>query len=227
MERDLRHALREPRDPVLRRALLAMGRRLAGEGALDAPEDIFHLRLDEVDRAGAPWPPPPARVAELRAAMERRRARRAALADTPVVDLTAFPRAKVQGDVLARGTPGSPGVADGPARVIRDASEFGELRPGDVLVAPFTNPAWTPLFQRAAAVVVDSGGAASHAAIVAREYGIPAVMGTGDGTRRILDGAEVRVDGARGVVIAPAAPAGTRSVGIGGNTKVVQRDIVR
>src|SRR5262249_43588190 len=102
--------------------------------------------------------------------------------------------------VLLRGTPGSPGVAEGQVRVIRDSREFGRLLPGEVLVAPFTNPAWTPLFQRAVAVVVDTGGAASHAAIVAREYGIPAVMGTAEGTRRLADGERVRVDGSRGIV---------------------------
>jgi pyruvate,water dikinase len=69
-----------------------------------------------------------------------------------------------------------------------------------VLVAPYTNPAWTPLFQRAVAVVVDSGGAGSHAAIVAREYGIPAVMATIDGTRELSDGQQVRVDGDQGLV---------------------------
>ncbi|MGH2353578.1 MAG: PEP-utilizing enzyme, partial [Chloroflexota bacterium] len=103
------------------------------------------------------------------------------------------------GAVLA-GTPGSAGIAEGPVRVVGSASEFGMLQPGEVLVAPFTNPAWTTLFQHAAAVVVDTGGAASHAAIVAREYGIPAVMGTVDGTRRLRDGQRVRVDGARGLV---------------------------
>lgn len=86
-------------------------------------------------------------------------------------------------------------------RVVRDASEFGKLRPGDVLVAPYTNPAWTPLFQNAVGVVVDSGGPASHAAIVAREYGIPAVMATVDGTRLLSDGQRVRVDGSRGLVM--------------------------
>jgi rifampicin phosphotransferase len=187
--------------PILRRTLLELGRRLAGAGVPDAPEDVFHLRLDEVERVNGAWPPAPALAAELRGSMERRRARRATLADTPVVNLQRFQEAKARGDVLVSGTPGSPGVVEGPARVIRDASEFGKLRPGDVLVAPFTNPAWTPLFQRAAAVVVDSGGAASHAAIVAREYGIPAVMGTGDGTRRLKDGAQIRIDGARGVVL--------------------------
>jgi pyruvate,water dikinase len=76
------------------------------------------------------------------------------------------------------------------------------MRSGDVLVCPYTNPAWTPLFQRAVAVVVDSGGVGSHAAIVAREYGIPAVMGTGTGTTVLIDGQRVTVDGASGLVTA-------------------------
>jgi pyruvate,water dikinase len=96
--------------------------------------------------------------------------------------------------------PGSPGVAEGPARIVRDGSEFDKLVPGDVLVAPYTNPSWTPLFQRAIAVVVDSGSAASHAAIVAREYGIPAVMSTVTGTRTLSDGERIRVDGSQGAV---------------------------
>jgi pyruvate,water dikinase len=99
---------------------------------------------------------------------------------------------------------GSPGVAEGPVRVVHESAEFGKLMAGDVLVAPYTNPAWTPLFQRAVAVVVDSGSAASHAAIVAREYGIPAVMGTVDGTAKLVDGQRVRVDGGRARVF-PAA----------------------
>jgi pyruvate,water dikinase len=104
-------------------------------------------------------------------------------------------------DVLLRGSSGSPGIAQGPARIILDVSEFSKLRAGDILVAPVTNPAWTPLFQRAVAVVVDTGGSASHAAIVAREYGIPAVMGTMNGTKVIKDGQWIKVDGGRGQVI--------------------------
>ena len=68
-------------------------------------------------------------------------------------------------------------------------------------MCPYTNPSWTPLFQRAAAVVVDAGGLASHAAIVAREYGIPAVMGTGTGTKVLQDGQQVLVDGSAGLVL--------------------------
>jgi pyruvate,water dikinase len=97
--------------------------------------------------------------------------------------------------------PGSPGVAEGPVCIVQDASEFDKLIVGNVLVAPYTNPSWTPLFQRAAAVVVDSGSVASHAAIVAREYGIPAVMATRTGTRILRNGEKIRVDGSRGTVV--------------------------
>jgi rifampicin phosphotransferase len=191
--------------PVLRRTLLELGRRLAAAGILDAPEDVFHLTLGELERVDGTWPPPRQLAGELRALVRRRKERRAALEGTPLVDPRLLRWAEPASGALLRGTPGSPGVAEGPVRVVRDASEFGRLRPGEVLVAPYTNPAWTPLFQQAVAVVVDSGGAMSHAAIVAREYGIPAVMGTGDGTRRLVDGARVRVDGTRGLVFGAAA----------------------
>jgi phosphoenolpyruvate synthase/pyruvate phosphate dikinase len=97
---------------------------------------------------------------------------------------------------------------------VRDPAAFGSLLPGDVLVAPYTNPSWTPLFGRAAAVVVDTGAAMSHAAIVAREYGLPAVMGAGDAIRRLSDGQWVRVDGARGLVFAASAPGEDTPAGV-------------
>lgn len=185
--------------PVLRRALLEFGRRLADAGVLDIPEDVFHFKLDELERVAGTRPPPQL-TDELRTLVARRKAKRAALERTPLVDPRLFQQVGVAGDALLRGTPGSPGVAGGPVRIIRDSSEFDKLRSGDVLVAPYTNPAWTPLFQRAIAVIVDTGGAASHAAIVAREYGIPAVMGTVTGTRTLSDGERVRVDGSQGAV---------------------------
>jgi pyruvate,water dikinase len=94
----------------------------------------------------------------------------------------------------------------------RDASEFDRLVAGEVLVAPYTNPSWTPLFQRAVAVIVDSGSAASHAAIVAREYGIPAVMSTLTGTQTLQDGQRIRVDGNQGLVFRASEPANERGV---------------
>ncbi len=107
------------------------------------------------------------------------------------------------------GFPGSAGVVEGTARVIASPDEGERLRPGDVLVTTVTNIGWTPLFPRAGAVVTDVGAPLSHAAIVARELGIPAVVGCGDATTRLRDGERVRVDGARGTV----EVLGTASVG--------------
>ncbi len=98
------------------------------------------------------------------------------------------------------GTPGSPGQVVGVARVIRSAAEFSQLKSGEILVCPFTDPTWTPLFSIAGGVVADVGGALSHAAIVAREYGIPAVLGTGTATLDIENGDRILVDGTSGQV---------------------------
>jgi pyruvate,water dikinase len=190
--------------PTIRRVTLELGRRLSEVGALDEVEEVFHLRLKELEEIGKPWPPSEQTVAQIHTLIARRKAKRASLANKPMVDprlLTATSQAQTGEDVLLNGTSGSPGVARGPARVVHNVSEFGKLRAGDVLVAPVTNPAWTPLFQRAVAVVVDTGGAASHAAIVAREYGIPAVMGTMNGTKDLEDGQWIQVDGSRGLVL--------------------------
>ena len=103
------------------------------------------------------------------------------------------------GDVLA-GLPGCPGVARGRARVVLHASDPSALEPGDVLIAPITDPAWTPLFVPAAAVVVDVGAPLSHAIIVSRELGIPCVVSVNEATDRIPDGALVEVNGDTGTV---------------------------
>lgn len=190
--------------PTVRRAALELGDRLFQVGALEAPADVFHLRLEELVAAGNDIPLSDRRKEEIRALVARRRAKRESLANRPMIDPRLLgPSAEGQGkgNVLLSGSPGSPGVAIGPARLILDASHFGELRAGEVLVAPATNPAWTPLFQRAAGIVVDTGGSASHAAIVAREYGIPAVMGTATGTRQLTTGQMIQVDGSRGLVL--------------------------
>lgn len=107
-----------------------------------------------------------------------------------------------------RGTPASPGRASGPVRVIRDLDEFDRFAAGDVLVCRATAPAWTPLLALAAAVVTETGGVLSHAAIVAREFGIPAVLAVSDATTILSDGARVLVDGSAGTI---AAAAGGRS----------------
>jgi pyruvate,water dikinase len=98
------------------------------------------------------------------------------------------------------GIAGSPGVAEGPARVILDVEQLDDLQNGEILVAPFTSTSWTPVFGRIAAAVTDAGGIMSHAAIVAREYGLPAVLGTGIATKQIATGDLIRVDAANGIV---------------------------
>ena len=99
-----------------------------------------------------------------------------------------------------RGFAASSGVAEGVARVVKTVEEIGRLRQGDILVCQVTNPTWAPIFQKIAAAVSDIGGSMSHAAIVAREFGLPAVVGTGTATQKIKDGQRIRVDGGRGVV---------------------------
>ncbi|MBD3942125.1 phosphoenolpyruvate synthase [Microbacterium sp. NEAU-LLC] len=193
--------------PILRAALLELGRRLAAAGVLDDADDIWHLRLEEVE--GLPAPGAPA-AASLRARVRARSARRDELAGTRLIDpRVVFPH-RDSGDALVAGEPAGTGRATGPARIITGPAEFGRLQPGEVLVCPYTNPSWTPLFQRAVAVVVDSGGIASHAAIVAREYGIPAVMGTAVGSSTLRDGQLVTVDGDTGRVTAADDTAAAR-----------------
>jgi len=176
--------------PTLRHVALELGRRLLKTSALDKVEELFHLQLNEIQNLGESWSPSEQTITQIRSLVARRKAKRASLANKPMVDprlLTATLQAGAK-NVLLSGTSGSPGVATGPAKIVHDISEFGKLRAGDILIAPVTNPAWTPLFQRAIAVVVDTGGSASHAAIVAREYGIPAVMGTMSGTKNLKTG---------------------------------------
>jgi len=99
-----------------------------------------------------------------------------------------------------RGFAGSPGVAEGPARVVLSVEQLGTVRDGEILVCPITAPSWTPVFTKIKAAVSDIGGIMCHAAIVSREYGLPAVVGTGYGTKNIKTGQRVRVDGNTGVV---------------------------
>jgi pyruvate, water dikinase len=99
-----------------------------------------------------------------------------------------------------RGVAACRGVAEGIARIITTVDQMSRLKKGDILVCQITNPTWAPIFDKIAGAVSDIGGSMSHAAIVAREYGLPAVVGTGNGTTRIKDGQRIRVDGGRGVV---------------------------
>jgi pyruvate,water dikinase len=189
--------------PILRHMLLEAGRRLAEAGVLREPEDVFHLHLEELETLREPDHLAPVEADRIRTTARDRAARRSELAGVPMLATASLVDPAVAAkDALLTGVPASGGRVTGPVRVIREPAEFGVLRSGDVLVCPYTNPTWTSLFQRAAAVVVDSGGIGSHAAIVAREYGIPAVMGTGSGTRVLADGQQVTVNGDTGRVTA-------------------------
>lgn len=193
--------------PPLRSALSELGRRLATAGVLDARDDIWHLTFDELaaitdDGTLTGW------VHDAyRPLVTARKEKRRSLEQFPLLDpqLLFADRHTTEG-ALVSGTPAGRGRVPGPVCVVRGPEEFGKLVTGDILVCPYTNPSWTPLFQRAAAVVVDTGGPGSHAAIVAREYGIPAIMGTGHGTTVLNDGQHVIVDGSAGAVFEGETP---------------------
>ncbi len=190
----------------MRAAVRRRGRALVEAGVLVAVDDVFLLVPAEYDD---PALVPPDVVEARRADLAHWRAvtppaqigrprgdRGSAWATAPV----AGPGPDAEAD-LVRGVAASAGVASGRARVVRELIDAERLAPGDVLVTTMTAPPWTPLFGVVAAVVTDSGDAISHAAIAAREYGIPCVVATGTGTQRIPDGQPVIVDGDRGVVV--------------------------
>ena len=118
------------------------------------------------------------------------------------IDMTTWETQKrnaVDADVL-HGFAVSPGKVTGPASVILSPADFADMQPNTILVCPTTTPAWTPLFTQATGLVTDIGGILAHGSIVAREYGIPAVMGTGNVTERIVSGQQITVDGDAGTV---------------------------
>ena len=114
--------------------------------------------------------------------------------------LHSWAKPDIEGTGDLKGYAASAGVVEGVARVLRSINDFGEVKEGDILVCPVTHPSWSPLFSKLKAAVSDIGGTMSHMAIVAREYGMPAVVGTGSATKRIKSGQRIRVDGDRGVV---------------------------
>jgi pyruvate,water dikinase len=191
----------------LRVALHELGRRLVERGILAEPAQVFMSTDAELDHLR--HDPAALRTTLLdRWAQYRRLFEREPVfvvnGRVPSLDEMTPRGAKavegVQVDTVLTGAAGSGGVATGRARVVLDASDPGALEPGDVLIAPQTDPSWVPLFVPAAAVVVDVGAMGSHAMIVSRELGIPCVASVADATARIPDGAVVRVDGNAGTV---------------------------
>jgi len=198
--------------PLIRQMLRELGNRFAQQNVSSAADDIFWLTQDEVLLTATRLDAGQSVESLAEKIPQRKAEHRAALSVQPPMML---PQMKIfgfdlmslkdkrgrsnRGDVI-KGVAASPGKARGVARVLHGPEDFGQMKPGDVLVAPITTPAWTPLFAMASAIVTDVGGPLSHGSIVAREYGIPAVLGTGVATRRIQNGQTINVDGSKGIV---------------------------
>ena len=199
----------------LRVVLITLGQRLVDEGLLDAADDVLFLRYNEL-RAFVGDPS----ATDARAIVAERRAEREAAAQRQPRDWIGtvtesqlnFPywvnwgyperfHREASTDVAkVAGISGSPGVVEGIARVVRTVADFDEVAEGDILVCQMTNPAWVVLFTKIAGLVTDTGGTTSHPAVLAREFGIPAVVGTSEATRKISTGDRIRVDGTAGIV---------------------------
>jgi phosphohistidine swiveling domain-containing protein len=186
-----------------RRLFLELGERLRQQGILQDRENVFFLEADEVEPVvqGRASFNVKERIAQRRAEYEWNMAQ----TPPPVVvgryDPQKYARSEIDRTVkVLRGVAVSPGVVTGKARVIAHPDNGQRVEPGEILVAPLTNPAWTPYFLPAAGVVMDLGGILSHGATIAREYGLPTVVNVGPASRTIQTGQTIRVDGDRGTV---------------------------
>jgi pyruvate, water dikinase len=208
---------------LMRRSALGMGRRFARVGTIDAADDIFFLIPDELRRAGINPD-----MFNLRPLVDRRKADWKGwvekgnapmfmkegfsvedamkglvesldpIALKVVVGTMPVARPELKADLF--GVSGSPGVAEGMVKVVWTEAELTKIQKGDILVAPTTSPSWTPVFSLLSGVIVDRGASLSHAAIVGREFGIPVVMNTFEGTKVLKDGMRVRLDANMGAV---------------------------
>jgi pyruvate,water dikinase len=188
---------------IIRQELLASGKEFVASGVIEGPEDLFFLHFNELDalakQTSYDWK---SLIAERRALYERENRRR----QIPRV-LVSDGRAFYEGigvlddtDTVISGSPVSPGVAEGIVHIILDP-RGARLVPGEILVCPGTDPAWTPLFMAAGGLITEVGGMMTHGSVVAREYGIPAVVGVHQATTRLKDGQRIRVDGTVGKIV--------------------------
>ena len=184
----------------LRAQLAMVGAELAAAGRIATPDDVFFLDLREARVAvdGQDMHDVVAgRRAEYAQELRRRHLPRVLLSDGSEPEAPTSSTVDTTGAMT--GSPASAGTVTGPARVILDPVG-AHLEPGEILVAPSTDPGWTPLFLTAGGLVMEMGGANSHGAVVAREYGIPAVVGVPGATTRIVTGQQITVDGTNGRV---------------------------
>jgi pyruvate,water dikinase len=184
---------------VTRRAFLMLAERLVRDGVIAAREDLFYATWEEIEKHFAGQNPDlAARIAQRRAEWQEyaRQAHYPAFlrGDTPVEPVESAWTREWRGRAV------SPGNAQGHARVVRSPGDFNRIRAGDILIAPATDPAWTPIFARLAGLVLERGGVLSHGAVVAREYGLPAVAGIPNITDVLHDDEMIQVDGSVGVV---------------------------
>jgi pyruvate,water dikinase len=214
----------------VRLVLVAIGRKLVAAGHLDAPDDVVFLKYNELrvfmgNPAGM----------DARAIVAKRKAERqtaytfrpkewigtvtATQLAFPYLNLWGFPdkfyrkASTVAGEITGIGA--SPGVVEGIARVVLREDQFDDVRAGDVLVCQMTNPAWVVLFTKIVGLVTDAGGTVSHPAVLSREFGIPAVVGTSVGTQQIRNGDRIRIDGTTGIVHVLSTEQARPAIGIG------------
>ena len=194
---------------LIQQALIAVGQEWVQAGELAAPSDLFYLELDELQAfaAGAACPGGgswDALIAARRAAYNRELLRRQ-IPRLLLSDGRAFyeglraPAAAADSAHTLHGSPVSPGSVQGRVRVVRDPRQAG-LLPGEILVCPGTDPSWTPLFLSAGGLVLETGGMMTHGAVVAREYGIPAVVGVDQATQRLQTGCIIHLNGSTGEI---------------------------
>lgn len=209
----------------VRLVLIAIGRKLVEAGRLDQPDDVMFLRYNELRMLiGDPEAIEARRIVETRRA-ERERARKLRPRNwigTATRSQLAFPylvnwgyperfyQESAGDERRVTGIAGSPGIVEGTARVVTTVDEFDDVTDGDILVCQMTNPAWVVLFTKIGGLVTDTGGTTSHPAVLSREFGIPAVVGTSVATHSIRTGDRIRVDGSTGVVEILERAAGTR-----------------
>jgi pyruvate,water dikinase len=199
----------------VRLVLIAIGKKLVEMGALDRPDDVVFLRYNELRVYMGDQSAVDARSIVAARRAEREESYKIRPKDWigtatpsqlafPYLNLWGFPdkfyrpKSMVAGQVS--GIAGSPGVVEGIARVVLNEDQFDEVRAGDILVCQMTNPAWVVLFTKIVGLVTDAGGTVSHPAVLSREFGIPAVIGTSVATQQIMSGDRIRVDGSQGLV---------------------------
>ncbi|HEY2385808.1 MAG TPA: PEP-utilizing enzyme [Candidatus Binatia bacterium] len=199
----------------MRELARAAGARLVAQGRLACADDVFFLALEELDE--------PATASLMARTAERREALARDAAWPPPTTLDAHetptpevppPHADGGGPLTMRGECAAPGTCRGRARVVRDTADFASFAPGDIMVAGYTDPGWTPVLELACGLVLDAGGLLSHGAIVARELGIPALVNVADATRTIRDGDQLELDATAGLLrIVRAAQSGAQRDG--------------